>query len=78
MLQLLVTANVVPRSLILFTLMMRVVLSSEMSILKTATLCHIPEDGILQVYTTSVLGDGSYDREYVGNVVLCWVHVKVI
>jgi hypothetical protein len=44
----LITANVVSSSLILFTLMMEVICSTETSILKRATQCHIPEDSILQ------------------------------
>jgi hypothetical protein len=47
MFQLLVTANVVPSSLFLFTLMMEAIHSPETSILTGATLRHIPEDGIL-------------------------------
>jgi hypothetical protein len=46
-LQLLVTANVVPSSPILFTLMVNAIHSSETSILTIATRRHIPEDGIL-------------------------------
>jgi hypothetical protein len=47
-LRLLVTANVVPRSLILFILMMEAIRSSETLALTRATLCYISEDGILQ------------------------------
>jgi hypothetical protein len=39
-LQFLLTANVVPSSLILFTLKMEVIHSSEMSVLTRATWCH--------------------------------------
>jgi hypothetical protein len=48
MLQLLVTANVIPSSLILFTPMMEAIRSSKMSVLTRTTRHHIPEDGILQ------------------------------
>jgi hypothetical protein len=46
-LQLPVTGNVVPSSLILVTLMMEVIHSSETSILRRATSFNISEDGIL-------------------------------
>jgi hypothetical protein len=47
-LQLLITANVVPSSLILFILIMEAIRSSEMTVLTKATRRHIPEDGILK------------------------------
>jgi uncharacterized protein involved in response to NO len=47
--ELLVTAKVVPSSLILFTLTMGAMISSEMSVLTKATLRHISEDGIPQI-----------------------------
>jgi hypothetical protein len=46
-LQLLVSTNVVPIALVLSTLMMETIHSSETSILSRATLCYNPEDGTL-------------------------------
>jgi hypothetical protein len=48
MLRLLATADVVPSSLILVTLMMVVICSSETLVLTRATQSSIPEDSILQ------------------------------
>jgi hypothetical protein len=49
LLQLLVTANVFPTSLILFSLMMEAILSSETSVLTRAALYLIPKYGILHI-----------------------------
>jgi hypothetical protein len=52
MLRLLVTANVVPSSLIISTLMMEAIRSSETSVLTRTTRRHIPQDGILQALSS--------------------------
>jgi hypothetical protein len=45
-LQLLVTAKAIPSSLIVFTLIKEMTLSSEISVIARTTRRHIPEDGI--------------------------------
>jgi hypothetical protein len=48
--RLLLTANVLPGSPILATLMMEAILSFEIWVLERATRCNIPDDGILHSY----------------------------
>jgi hypothetical protein len=50
-LQLLVTVNVVSSTLILFTLMMEAIYSSESSVITGVTQRHMPEDGILHSHS---------------------------
>jgi hypothetical protein len=54
-LQLLVTVNIVPGSLILLTLVMEGMRSSETSVLTRATRRHIREDGILHVLVVQIV-----------------------
>jgi hypothetical protein len=49
-LQLLVTANAIPSSLILFTLMMLAIRSSKISALTKTTEHQFPEEGTLYIY----------------------------
>jgi hypothetical protein len=51
-LRLLVNANVVSSSQIIVTLMMEAIRPSETSVMRRATLCNIPVDGILHFRST--------------------------
>jgi hypothetical protein len=67
--ELLVTTNVVPSSLILSALMKDVICFSEMSVLMTATLRHIPKDGIL--HKTSCLAPRVFKHVSVELCIAC-------
>jgi hypothetical protein len=59
--QLRVTANVVPSSLIIFTLMMEAIRSSELSVFTRSTKRDIPEEGIIHSHRREKLK--SYNRK---------------
>jgi hypothetical protein len=65
MLWLLVTANVVPSSSILVTLMMEVIRSSETLILTRAMQCNIPEDGIIRSHVCENLKSYMTMKEFI-------------
>jgi hypothetical protein len=53
--KLLITANVIPSSLIISILMIEALRFSETSVLRRATRCHFPADGILQSHRSENL-----------------------
>jgi hypothetical protein len=64
MLRLIVTANIPPSSLILLTLMMETIRSTETSVLTRDTGHHIPEDGILHIHRLENLLSYMYRRVF--------------
>jgi hypothetical protein len=60
MVRLLVTVNVVPSSLILFTRMIEAIGFSETPALPRSTRSHIPEDGIFQESLIYIPEDGIF------------------
>jgi hypothetical protein len=64
MFQLLVTIKVVPSKLIIFTLIMEEICSSETLVLTRATQLQIPEDDILQILFKLWLPNLSFSRNY--------------
>jgi hypothetical protein len=77
--RLLVTANVVPSSPILLTLMMGALSSSEMSVITRATRRGIPEDRILQVISRLVAPPKLiYSSVQVSDVLDLTLHCKLI
>jgi hypothetical protein len=59
-LRLLVTANAVSSLLILFSLMMEAIHSSETSVLTRVTWCHIPEDSVLHSHRHEIVKSYKY------------------
>jgi hypothetical protein len=68
-LRLLVTANVVHSLLILFTLVMKAIRSSEILVLSKAIWCKVPEDGILHSHC---------HENFISYMFLCGTHLKEI
>jgi hypothetical protein len=72
MLQLLVTANVVPILPVLVTLMMEAICSSETPVLIRATWHKIPEDGILHSHCRENLKSKMKIRLLQKAMLSCW------
>jgi hypothetical protein len=78
--RLLVTANVVPISQILVSLMMEAIISFEMSVLATATRRNIPEDGILNNRVTRRIINHTWNCQIIPmkfNWILCLLERSV-
>jgi hypothetical protein len=69
-LQSLVTANVIPCSLILFALIMEAIISSETSVITRVTGPHVPEDGVLHSHSCENLRSEDMDTRDIDDGVI--------
>jgi hypothetical protein len=82
MLQLLIAANVVPNSLIIFSMKLATIRSSSTSVLTRATRRHIPEDNILHSHRREHFRPCMYDLysqiSYHINVIPLYIPLRII